>query len=62
MFGLANHDDESSYSLLSVKRSVNDDSGHSFTVIDDRSLLPSGVLRKRISSEWLISHVNLYWM
>ena len=54
VFGLANHDDESWYSLLSVKRIENNDSFHTFSVIDDRSLLPCGVLRKGIWSEWLL--------
>ena len=48
MFGLANHDEELRYSLLSVKRAVNNDSVHMFSVIDDCSMLPSGVKREEI--------------
>ena len=34
---------------------MNNDLFHMFTVIDDRSLLPSGALRRGILSEWFTS-------
>ena len=58
VFGLANHDEEFSYSLLSMKKAVNNDQGHMFAAIDDCPLLPSGVLRKGILSEWFSLHMS----
>ena len=54
MFGLANHDDELWYFLLSVNRALNNDLVHMFSVIDDCSMLPSGAMREEIWSEWFI--------
>ena len=48
MFGLAIHDDEMRYSLLSAKRALSNDSVHTLSAIDDRSLLPRGALREGI--------------
>ena len=48
MIGLANHDDELLYSLLSVKRTLDNDSVHMSSVIDERSLSPCGTQRVRI--------------
>ena len=48
MFGLADHDDESGYFLLSVKLTESNDSLHMFSVVDDRSLLLCGALMKEI--------------
>lgn len=39
MFGLANHDEESRCSLLSVKRTEINDSLHRISVVDERSNL-----------------------
>ena len=58
MFGLANHDEELRYSLLSVKRAVNNDSVHMFIAFDDCSLLPSGALRKGMLSEWFFEGLS----
>ena len=57
VFGLANHDDELWYFLLSVKQTLNNDLVHMFSVIDDCSMLPSGVMREEIWSEWFVLRI-----